>query len=96
MKREGNSLLEDERKGRVSKEARQDCNNLNDNLATTPKGVARKPPRAYPDRSKTTQCRDIIGRRISKGTLLFPVLRAVDRQKDRTSLSFSLRHPHRS
>lgn len=48
MKREGNSLLEDEGKGRVSKEARQDCNNLNDNLATTPKGVARNPREHIP------------------------------------------------
>lgn len=53
QKREANSLLEDEGKGRVSKEARQDWNNLNNDSATTSKGVARKPPRAYPSRSKT-------------------------------------------
>jgi hypothetical protein len=66
---------------------KKDWNNLTDESAADPEGVAEQDTSR---RSGTTRRRDIIGRRISKGDSPFPVLRAVDRRKDRASLSLSL------
>lgn len=72
-------------------------NNRHDDVVYTArarKGWETKSPRAYPDGDKTTRRWDIIGRRISKGVSLFPVLCAVDHREDLTESQTSFRGQH--
>ena len=87
------------KRGKNAKKPEKRENNRHDDVVYTArarKGWETKSPRAYPDGDKTTRRWDIIGRRISKGVSLFPVLCAVDHREDLTEsqiLSFRGRHP---